>query len=166
MTEFANVIVVGTDGSDSAKAAVRTALEFAQAGGDTIVFVTAWREMRGDFGLPYDELLPKLELADIERQWASETLASAAAEAENAGVHAETLSRHGNPAAEICAVARERAARLIVVGSHGWGPVGGLVFGSVSGGVLGQAPCPVLVVPERVAAAPNEPRARSQTSSQ
>jgi nucleotide-binding universal stress UspA family protein len=149
-----SVIVVGADGSDSAKAGVREALELAQAGGDSIVFVTTWRELHGDFGIPYEELLPGLQLADIEREWADETLAAAAAEAENAGVRAETLRRHGDPAAEICAVAREHAARLIVVGSHGWGPVGGMLFGSVSAGVLAHAPCPVLVVPEPAGAAP------------
>jgi hypothetical protein len=65
--KLAEVIVVGTDGSDSAKAAVREANESARAGGDRIVLVTAWRELRGDFGLPHDSLIPSLQLADVER---------------------------------------------------------------------------------------------------
>jgi nucleotide-binding universal stress UspA family protein len=40
-------------------------------------------------------------------------------------------------------------ASLIVVGSHGWGPIRRLVFGSVSTALLHHAPCPVLVVRER-----------------
>jgi nucleotide-binding universal stress UspA family protein len=36
---------------------------------------------------------------------------------------------------------------MIVVGAHGWGAVKRLVFGSVSLGVLHEAPCPVLVAP-------------------
>jgi nucleotide-binding universal stress UspA family protein len=150
--EAADVIVVGTDGSACAKVAVREALELARAGGDRVVLVTAWRELSGDFGIPYDSLFPSLQLADIEREWADETLAAAAAEAVQAGVEVETVRRHGNPAAEICAVARERAARLIVVGSNGWGPVERIIFGSVSAGVVNHAPCPVLVVPEPVGA--------------
>jgi nucleotide-binding universal stress UspA family protein len=83
----------------------------------------------------------------VEREWAQAALASAAAEAEAAGVRATTLSRYGRAAEQICAVARERQPRLIVVGSRGWGPVDGVLFGSVSSGVLNHAPCPVLVVP-------------------
>ena len=37
-------------------------------------------------------------------------------------------------------------AAMIVVGAHGWGAFKRLVFGSVSLGVLHEAPCPVLVV--------------------
>jgi hypothetical protein len=33
-----------------------------------------------------------------------------------------------------------------VVGSHGWGPIRRLVFGSVSRALLDHAACPVLVV--------------------
>ncbi len=145
-------IVVGTDGSASAKAAVRAALKLARTSGDRIVFVTAWRELRGDFGLPYDALIPSLGLAEIERTWADETLAAAAEDARAAGVEAETVRRHGSPAVEICAVAKERGARLVVVGSQGWGRLEGILVGSVSAGVLAHASCPVLVVPEPVAA--------------
>jgi nucleotide-binding universal stress UspA family protein len=146
-----SVIVVGVDGSDAAKAATRVALELAGAAGDSIVFVTAWRELRGDFGLPYASLLAP-DVVDVEREWAEETLAAAEAEAKQVGIPAEALSRHGRPAHEIVAVARERDARLIVVGSHGFGPVEGLLLGSVSAGVLGHAPCPVMVVPTPAAA--------------
>jgi nucleotide-binding universal stress UspA family protein len=44
-------------------------------------------------------------------------------------------------------VAGRRQPRLVVVGSRGWGPVDGALFGSVSSGVLRHTPCPVLVVP-------------------
>jgi nucleotide-binding universal stress UspA family protein len=45
-----------------------------------------------------------------------------------------------------------RSAGLVVVGTHGRGPVGGLILGSVSHDVLLGMPCPVAVVPpaERV----------------
>ncbi|KAB8192033.1 hypothetical protein FH608_029360 [Nonomuraea phyllanthi] len=41
--------------------------------------------------------------------------------------------------------AAERAD-LLVVGSHGGGPVGAALLGSVSRGVLGHTECPVAVV--------------------
>jgi nucleotide-binding universal stress UspA family protein len=140
------VILVAIDGSASANAAMRAALELAATTGNRLLFVTAWRELRGDFGIPLHRLLP--ELVEVERDWAAKTLEEAAAEAQAVGVDAETISRHGFPAQEICAVARERRPRMIVVGSHGWGSISGALFGSVSTGVLHHAPCPVLVVPE------------------
>jgi nucleotide-binding universal stress UspA family protein len=33
----------------------------------------------------------------------------------------------------------------VVIGSHGWGAIRRLVFGSVSSALLHHAPCPVLV---------------------
>jgi nucleotide-binding universal stress UspA family protein len=122
----------------------RSNLQSKQA--DDVCFVTVWRELRGDFGLPYAKLLAP-DLADIERGWALETLAAAAAEAQRAGVPADTVARHGKPAQGICAVAEERAARMVVVGSSGWGPTEGLLLGSVSSEVLRHARRPVLVVP-------------------
>lgn len=144
-------ILVATDGSDPAKAAAEVAFELARASGDTLLFVTVWRELRGDFGLPYGTLIAP-DAADIERNWAHQALAAAAAQAREAGLEAETVCRHGKPAREIVEVARERGVRLIVIGSHGFGPIEGTLFGSVSTGVLSRAPCPVLVVPTPVRA--------------
>jgi nucleotide-binding universal stress UspA family protein len=138
------VIVVGTDGSSSAGVAVETALELARARDEEVVFVTAWQELRGDFGLPYERLISP-DSAEIEREWATKTAEEAAAGARAAGVRAEAVVRHGKPAAEICAVARARGARLVVVGSSGWGLVEGFLIGSVSRWVLRHAECPVLV---------------------
>jgi nucleotide-binding universal stress UspA family protein len=140
-----STILVGTDGSATSQAAIRVALDLAQASGDDVLFVTAWRELQGDFGVPIAAAFPAL--VEVEREWAQTTLAAAAAEADAAGVPTETLSRYGKPAEQLCSVARERRPRLIVVGSRGWGPVDGVLFGSVSSGVLRHAPCPVLVVP-------------------
>jgi nucleotide-binding universal stress UspA family protein len=143
-----STIVVAVDGSDASKAATEAALELARATGDRLVFVTVWRKLRGDFGLPYATLLPA-DVIDIERDWAQDTLAAAVAEAERTGVPAEAICRQGRAAHEIAAVARKHDARLIVIGSHGFGPIEGLILGSVSAGVLRHAPCPVLVVPSR-----------------
>ena len=143
-------LLVAVDGSPAAEAALDAALELAKATGDGVVLVTAWRELRGDFGLPYERLLAP-DVADAERDWAERTLAAAAEKARAAGVEVETECRHGTAAPEICAVARQRGVRLIAVGSHGFGALEGALFGSVSRGVLHGAPCPVLVVPEPAA---------------
>ena len=63
-----------------------------------------------------------------------------------AGVECQTFPLDGLPVVdEICKLAREREAAMIVIGAHGWGAIKRLVFGSVSLGVLHEAPCPVLV---------------------
>lgn len=141
LTQAECMIVVGTDGSASALAAERFAIELAAARGEPLLFVTAWRELRGDLGLPLRALIP--DVVDIERDWAGETVEAAAARAREAGVEVETETRHGKPAHEICSVAREQGARMIVVGSTGWSAI---PLGSVSAEVLHRAPCPVLVV--------------------
>jgi nucleotide-binding universal stress UspA family protein len=52
---------------------------------------------------------------------------------------------YGEPADKIVAEAKEGAYDLIVVGSRGLGPLGQLLFGSVSARVVKTAPCSVLV---------------------
>jgi nucleotide-binding universal stress UspA family protein len=138
-------ILVATDGSDPAKAAARVAYELARADGDRILFVTVWRELRPDFGMPIDLAFP--ELVETERDHAATVLSQAKDEAEAAGLEAETLSRCGYPVHEICAVARESGARVIVIGSRGWETTDGAMLGSVATGLLHDAPCPVQLVP-------------------
>jgi nucleotide-binding universal stress UspA family protein len=140
-------ILVATDGSAAAKAAVRLACELARATGDELLVVTVWNELRGDFGVPLGKVVPGL--IDIEREHAAEVLAEARQAAEAAGIAAETLSRHGEAADEICLAARERNPRMIVIGTHGQGLVERAVFGSVAQKVVHLAPCPVLLVPGR-----------------
>ena len=60
-------------------------------------------------------------------------------------VHEELL--FGPPAAEILSVADVRGCDLIVMGARGQGGLRSLLFGSQAQKVLGQARCPVLVVP-------------------
>jgi nucleotide-binding universal stress UspA family protein len=53
----------------------------------------------------------------------------------------------GSPHRDIARYALEHRADLIVVGSHGYGPVKHLLLGSVAEDVVRQATCRVLVVP-------------------
>jgi nucleotide-binding universal stress UspA family protein len=138
------VVVVGTDGSAAAQAALETALSLAEDD-EPFVLVTAWQELTGDFGLPYARLLAP-DVAEIEREWAEKTVSEAAERVRAAGHPVATVIRHGRPAKAICAVAAEQDARLIVVGSTGWGPIEGLLVGSVSAGVLREAECAVVAV--------------------
>ncbi|GBD19910.1 TRAP-T-associated universal stress protein TeaD [bacterium HR28] len=61
------------------------------------------------------------------------------------GYRVEWLVADGRPAQVIVEVARERAADLIVMVTHGWSGLRDVVMGSTAEQVLAQAPVPVLV---------------------
>jgi len=52
----------------------------------------------------------------------------------------------GAPWRQILAVGEETGVDLVVMGAHGYGPIGRFFFGSTSSHVVRQAACPVLVV--------------------
>ena len=59
-------------------------------------------------------------------------------------VHCAT--RVGHPFVEILAFAAEQQADLIVMGTHGRGPVAHMLLGSVTEKVVRKARCPVMTV--------------------
>lgn len=65
------------------------------------------------------------------------------------GVPVSTEVLFGNPARCIVTAADTNAADLIVMGTHGHGPVMHLMMGNVAERVVRMAPCPVMTVRER-----------------
>lgn len=65
------------------------------------------------------------------------------------GVPVSTEVLFGNPARCIVTAANTNAADLIVMGTHGHGPVMHLMMGNVAERVVRMAPCPVMTVRER-----------------
>lgn len=63
-----------------------------------------------------------------------------------AATHALQFIPQGPPGSEIVKAAREWAADLIVIGSHGRHGITRALVGSVAEAVMRDAPCPVLVV--------------------
>jgi nucleotide-binding universal stress UspA family protein len=150
-------VMLATDGSPAAAEATTTAIELAAAFGAPLLVVSCWEIAYETMGIGFAPLVPDLDR--IGRQQAEEIVERVAEEARAAGVSAMTFVRRGDPVREICEIASERDARLIVLGSHGWGAVRRLVFGSVSTGVLHHAKKPVLVVPSHPVAADTNGRA-------
>jgi nucleotide-binding universal stress UspA family protein len=93
-------------------------------------------------GLPSQDHLRRLE----------ETVRAVLGEHDDPRLSAEVL--RGSPPETLCATARD--AQLLVVGSHGHGPLFQAVLGSVAQYCVRHAPCPVVVVPGRLAE-PAEP---------
>jgi nucleotide-binding universal stress UspA family protein len=65
------------------------------------------------------------------------------------GVRVQTKMLVGRPGDAIVDEARQSAAGLVVLGTHGRGAVGRAILGSVAHEVLRTAPCPVLLVGPR-----------------
>jgi nucleotide-binding universal stress UspA family protein len=140
-------ILFATDGSPSATAAQRQAIELARLVGAPLVVVSVAHlalPVTGYAGYGYSNVVA--ELTDAEHKRVNELLAEVSDAAEAEGVSCSTVPADGLAVEEICRRVREYDAQLIVVGSHGWSAARRLLSGSVSTGLVHSAPCPVLVV--------------------
>ena len=124
-------IVVGTDGSDTAKAARSQTAELAARLGATVHVVSAI--YRADGGPQPDGPVKK-------------ALAEAAATMSKRGVACETHAAHGEPAEAIIDVAEQEDADLIVVGNKGMGGARRYLLGDIPNKVSHYAPCNVLIL--------------------
>ncbi|MGI8511274.1 MAG: universal stress protein [Solirubrobacteraceae bacterium] len=140
-------IVVGTDGSDTAKQAVRQASELAKAVGATIDLVSAYEPVSSARLREEQTQVPKdLEWMVNPREDVDGTLAEAADTVKGEGVEVQVHPREGDPADAILDVAEERGAGLIVVGNKGMTGAKRFLLGSVPNKVSHHAPCSVLII--------------------
>jgi nucleotide-binding universal stress UspA family protein len=140
-------IVVGTDGSDTARKAVDKAVELARSLDARVWLVSAYEPV------PITRLREEARQAPADLQWmvnpreeVDATLSDAADVVRAAGVDVETFAREGDPADAILDVAEERDADLIVVGNKGMTGARRFLLGSVPNKVSHHAPCSVLIV--------------------
>jgi nucleotide-binding universal stress UspA family protein len=142
-------VVVGTDGSDAALAAVGRAAELAASDAALLVVVCvadpvpapAAALSSAEFGEPrLDQQVPDTNAAKV-------ALATATEHAERAGAAGvSTVLVEGDPAQGLLGVARGRGADCIVVGSRGINSLSGRLLGSVPADVAYRSPCDVLIV--------------------
>jgi nucleotide-binding universal stress UspA family protein len=141
-------VVVGTDGSETAAAAVRRAVALAQAFGARLSIVSAYEPVSGA------ELRSRVTPVATDVQWTVQPredvlslLEAAAADTRAAGVeHVETFARVGDAADAILDVAEEQRSDLIVVGNKGMTGATRFLLGSVPNKISHHAPCSVLIV--------------------
>jgi nucleotide-binding universal stress UspA family protein len=138
-------IMLATDGSPSAEAATREALDLAEHLGVPLLAASVAHESTPAYGYyGYAEIVA--EMKKIEHERIESLLESIRKSAAERGVACETLALEGVPGQTLCRAAGEHDVRLIVIGAHGWGRLARMIHGSVSTYVLHHAEMPVLVV--------------------
>jgi nucleotide-binding universal stress UspA family protein len=131
-------ILVATDGSKFSGLAVNKAVDFAKAYGGSLVVVSV-------VDVPTEFYAEAPQAVDDMVRKAKEYTAAVRAQAEAAGVKAETFVGEADAFEAIVKLAREQDVNMIVVGSHGRTGLRRLLMGSVTEKVIGHATCPVLV---------------------
>ena len=144
-------IVVGVDGSETARAAMLKATELARLTGARVHLVTASPKGRLAEMITLDpmaagmtEMLKRTE--DELASASADLLKRVAEEVRKGGVDAETYLVEDDPADAIIGVAESAGADLIVVGNKGMRGAKRFVLGSVPNAVAHRAPCDVTIV--------------------
>lgn len=132
-------IVVGVDGFESSKAALRWAIHQAKLTGGVVEAVTAWQVPAGA------GLVPAADMPDYQDD-ARMVLTEAISETCMVDPDVEVRPRVvQGPAAQVLVDAAE-GADLLVVGCRGHGGLAGALLGSVGQYCVHHAPCPVVVI--------------------
>jgi nucleotide-binding universal stress UspA family protein len=139
-----NAIVVGTDGSAGAEAAVQKVIELARGSGATVHVVCAYP---GKSTLERIGLTAKTDPVDL-RGVAIDVVARDERRFEEAGFDVEVHVREGDAAHTLADVAEETKADLIAVGARGHGALRRFALGSVSAKLSNHAPTSLLIVRE------------------
>ena len=141
-------VLVATDFGDAAGVALLYGRELARAfNADLhvlhVVEDVASRALVMSAGTPEEIVLAQAGIVDDARRRLNELLADAG----RAPLHATAVvETSGTPAAAIVNYARRVDAGLVVIGTHGRGPVTHLLLGNVAERVVRTAPCPVLTI--------------------
>lgn len=134
--------MVGVDGSQPSRAALRWAAEEARFREMTLDVVLAWRH-------PYSTFVPAFDVPGVEE------LEGAARATLLDLMRGEQLAESSDPAANAIPIEGPAApalveaaigADLLVVGARGMGAFRGMLLGSVSQHCVTHAPCSVVVV--------------------
>ncbi len=137
-------VVVGVDGTEASRAAIRLAAQEARYRRSPLIVVMAYSAER-TLGAPAGQPVATLGTGGDERAAAESSLRNLVIEA--LGKQADRVELRvvaGIAGRQIVEAAREARAQLIVLASRG---SMSLLLGTVSQYVLRKAPCPVLVVP-------------------
>jgi nucleotide-binding universal stress UspA family protein len=134
-------IVVGVDGSEQSKEALRWAARLSVSIVAPIVAITSWRTP-GEYSYGYASIPsdwnPKVDAEKLLEQTLDDVFGS------ERPASLSVIVSNGHPAQVLLDASKEAA--MLIVGSRGHGGFTGLLLGSVSANCAEHATCPVLVV--------------------
>lgn len=136
-----NVIVVGVDGSEPSKSALKWAARMSAMTGATIDAVTAWQPPP-NYGWGYAYADSDWRPDQDAEKVLTQTVDAVFGPDRPAGMR--LIIQQGNPAKVL--LDHSAKAQLLVIGSRGHGGFVGLLLGSVSANCAEHSRCPVLVV--------------------
>jgi nucleotide-binding universal stress UspA family protein len=140
MTEAKKKILVPVDFEGASRRALETARWLAGPLGADVVLL----HVHAHAGFEHPELptetVERIQL--LVEEEAKKTLADLAGDV---GAD-EAIFRHGDPAEQILAVAREHQPTLVVMGTHGRRGLNRVLHGSVADAVLRSCPVPLITV--------------------
>lgn len=150
-----HVVGVGFDGTPEARAALQTAGELAGAASAEVRVIGVVESQPEVVPHPWTFASDATAGRPHVEERLRRSLESAAGSLPpGVGRSAELFT--GSPVAVLADEAQ--TLDLLVVGSRGYGPVRRVLLGSVSGGLMRAAPCPVLVVPRPAPSSSDEPQ--------
>jgi nucleotide-binding universal stress UspA family protein len=141
---MSGTIVVGIDGSESARFAARWAAREAELRAAAVLLVSAWE--LPTYGFSFGAVAVSEDMMKALRRAAEDNLADATDEVRTIAkeIDVSTEVVEGNAAGVLLEAARD--ADLLVVGSRGLGGFRELLLGSVSQHCAHHAGCPVVIV--------------------
>lgn len=150
-------ILVPLDGSEHSLRALDVAIQTAKKFGGKITLIHAYSVAVRPVIMPEPTtltppMIPVMtptevsRVAEAARKAGGNILADGEQRVKAEGVQVETLLKEGHTVQEIVKAAREGRFDLIVMGGRGISKIQEILLGSVSDGVIRNAPCPVLVV--------------------
>lgn len=140
------IILVPYDFSETSDVALGYAKEFARRFGAVLHLLHVVSDAH--IG-PGTEAFWGVSGLEVQRRWVAEAgakLEDLCSTEERTAFNVRTAVEVGTPFVGIIRYARSHHVDLIVMGTHGRGPVKHLLLGSVAEQVVRQAPCPVLTV--------------------
>ena len=139
-------VLVATDFSEPSEVAFRYGRALADAFHATLHVMHV---VPDSMSLPWATMADGLAMADVQTAWeaeARERLEQLVPESDRRAFRAVLVTRAGDPVRQIVEYAAAEEVDLVVLGTHGRGPVAHVLLGSVAERVVRSAPCPVLTV--------------------
>jgi len=139
-------VLVPVDFSDTSDIALRYGRALAGAFGASLHIVHVVHE---PYAQPWAVEAYGFSMATLQEDWIKEAnakLEGLLTTTDRSALKATATTILGHPVTEILRFATGERIDLVVMGTHGRGPLGHMVMGSVAERIVRHAPCPVLTV--------------------